>query len=150
MEQDRADLILVATAWVEAQGVVLQSAKGPVPNVADFVAGEPIRGSWWGHPAGSDIYAVLEALEASGDVASTRLVNGKVTLVHRRIWPALIALADHFDPDRLSWIVSEHTETGAHRNRRIAWPDWVPDETRTAGNELDRESAWLALPDCLR
>ena len=32
--------------------MLLQSAKGPVPNVADLVAGEPIKGSWWGHPAG--------------------------------------------------------------------------------------------------
>jgi len=37
-------------AWVEAQGIVLQSARGPLPNVADFIAGEPIRGSWWATP----------------------------------------------------------------------------------------------------
>ena len=37
--------------FVERHGVVLASARGPVPNVAEAVAGEPIRGSWWGHPA---------------------------------------------------------------------------------------------------
>src|SRR4051794_2330166 len=30
--------------------MVLQSARGPVPNLAECVAGEPIRGSWRGHP----------------------------------------------------------------------------------------------------
>ncbi len=37
-------------AWVEEPGVVLHSARGPLPNVAAFVAGETIRGSWWGIP----------------------------------------------------------------------------------------------------
>ena len=33
-------------AFVRKHGVVLASAKGPVPNLADAVAGEKIRGSW--------------------------------------------------------------------------------------------------------
>jgi hypothetical protein len=33
--------------WVREQGIVLQSARGPIPNLAEYVAGEPIRGSWW-------------------------------------------------------------------------------------------------------
>jgi hypothetical protein len=31
-------------ALLEAQGVLLESAKGPIPNVAQLVAGEPITG----------------------------------------------------------------------------------------------------------
>ena len=38
--------------WVREQGVVMQSARGPVPSLAERVAGGPIRGSWWGHPSG--------------------------------------------------------------------------------------------------
>jgi len=59
-------------------------------------AGEPIRGSWWGHPAGHAIFDALNSLTESPDVVRTRLVNGKVTLVHRRLWPALARLADSF------------------------------------------------------
>ena len=33
---------------------VLQAARGPAPNLAEAIAGEPIRGSWWGHGAESD------------------------------------------------------------------------------------------------
>jgi hypothetical protein len=44
--------IMDPLAWVREQGVVLQSARGPVPNLAEQIAGEPIRGSWWAtHPA---------------------------------------------------------------------------------------------------
>src|SRR6478736_240953 len=75
--------------WLREQGMVLQSARGPVPNVTEYVAGEPIRGSWWGHPAGHEIFAVLTHLMSSPDVVATRLINGKITLVHRRLWPAL-------------------------------------------------------------
>jgi len=52
-----------------------------------------VRGSWWGHPAGGAIYQVAEALADHPDVVVTRLVSGKVTYVHRRLWPALLAVA---------------------------------------------------------
>lgn len=45
--------------WVREQGVVMQSARGPVPSLAERIAGGPIRGSWWGHPSGHEIYRVL-------------------------------------------------------------------------------------------
>jgi hypothetical protein len=37
-----------AIAFVKRHGVVLQAARGPVPSLADAIAGETIRGSWWG------------------------------------------------------------------------------------------------------
>ena len=82
--------------WVCKQGVVLQSARGPVPNLAEHVAGEPIRGSWWGHSSGHEIFAVLTRVLDSPDVIATRVVDGKVTLIHRRVWPALVRVADRF------------------------------------------------------
>ena len=82
--------------WLRGQGVVLQSARGPVPSLAERIVGEPIRGSWWGHPSGDEIYRVLNRVRASPDVVATRLINGKVTLIHRRLWPALVRVADRF------------------------------------------------------
>jgi hypothetical protein len=35
-----------AIAFVKRHGIVLESARGPVPSLAEAVAGEPIRGSW--------------------------------------------------------------------------------------------------------
>src|SRR5205814_8572249 len=38
-----------ALAFVERHGIVLQAARGPLPNLAEAIAGGTIRGSWWGH-----------------------------------------------------------------------------------------------------
>ncbi len=54
-----------------------------------LVAGVPVRGSWWGHPQGRAIYAALVELSDSGVATSAKLVGGKVTWVHERLWPAL-------------------------------------------------------------
>jgi len=70
--------------WVREQGVVMQSARGPVPSLAERIAGGPIRGSWWAQPSGQEIYRVLNEVRASPDVLATRLINGKVTLIHSR------------------------------------------------------------------
>jgi hypothetical protein len=48
-------------------GMLLESARGPLPNVAEMVAGEPIRGSWWGHPASHAIFDALNTLAASSE-----------------------------------------------------------------------------------
>ena len=136
--------------WVRQQGIVLQSAKGPVPNLADFVAGEPIRGSWWGHRAGHEIFAVIERVLASPDVVAIRLINGKVTLIHRRLWPALARVADRFPPERLAAVDEQHTSTGAHRTTRIPFPDWVPAEDLAAAAKLSVDEALVLLPPGLR
>jgi hypothetical protein len=136
--------------WVREQGVVLQSAHGPVPSLAERVAGERIRGSWWGHPAGREIYAVLNRVRSSPDVIATRLVDGKVTLVHRRLWPALVRVADRFPQANLAAVESEHTASGAHRNSEIPFPEWVPPDDMAAAELLSRDEALAQLPDCLR
>ena len=89
-------------AFVKRHGVVLQAARGPVPSLAEAIAGGPIRGSWWGHPKGHEIFRVAEAVSASPDVLVCKLVDGKVTYVHRRLWPALVRLAARFQKGQLA------------------------------------------------
>ena len=139
-----------ALDWIREQGMVLQSAHGPVPNLAEFVAGEPIRGSWWGHKAGGEIFAVLLHVLASSDVVATRLIDGKVTLIHRRLWPALVRVADRFALTRLAAIDEEHTATGAHRRVETPFPDWVPAEDLAAAANLTVDEALDQLPPCVR
>lgn len=64
-----------------------------LPSVAGLVAGAPVKGSWWGHPKGRDIWLALEEIDDHPDILFVKLVSGKVTLVHRRLWPALLAAA---------------------------------------------------------
>lgn len=131
-------------------GMLLQSARGPLPNVAQLVAGEPIKGSWWGHPQGHEIFNVLQALDESPDVVRLRLVNGKVTLVHRRLWPALVRSADRFTPKQLAALREEHTASGAHRVVEEPFPLWVPSEIMTAAADLSAAEALAQLPLCLQ
>jgi hypothetical protein len=58
-------------------------------SVVEAVAGGPIRGSWWGHPAGNEIFRVATALEDHADVLAAKLVGGRVAFVHRALWPAV-------------------------------------------------------------
>ena len=128
-------------AFVKRHGVVLQAARGPVPSLAEAIAGGPIRGSWWGHPKGHEIFRVAEAICESGEVLVCKLVEGKVTYVHRRLWPALVRLASRFPKARLAKVWNEHTRTGAHRSRVSAFPDWVPRDVMDKAERLSETEA---------
>jgi hypothetical protein len=128
-------------AFVKRHGVVLQAARGPVPSLAATIAGGPIRGSWWAHPRGKEIYRVADAISESDDVLVCRLVEGKVTYVHRRLWPALVKLAARFPAERLAKIWDEHAATGAHRSKSLPFPEWVPKEVRRAAEALSLAEA---------
>ena len=138
-------------AFVERHGIVLQAARGPLPNLAEAIAGGAIGGSWWGHPKGKEIFRAVKAIGASPDVLVCKLVEGKITYVHRRLWPALIKLASRFRKEQLAKVWDEHTRSGAHQSRREQFPSWVPSEVMKAAEALSVPEAekilspWLAL-----
>jgi hypothetical protein len=134
-----------ALAFIERHGVVLVSAQGALPRLTEAIAGEPIRGSWWGHPRGKHIFTVLRALEDSPDLLMCRLVGDKVTLVHRRLWPALVRCAARIGPERLSRIREKHTESGKHETIAIAFPEWVPRAIAQAAERMDEAEAAAEL-----
>lgn len=72
---------------------LLLASDATLPSVATIVAGEPVRGSWWAHPKSHAIFAALSALSRHPDAIAIPLISGKVTFVHRRLWPALLAIA---------------------------------------------------------
>ena len=137
--------------FVEKHGIVLASAKGPVPNVAEAVAGEPIVGSWWAHRKGRAIFAALSEIDDSPDVRCFKLVDGKVTFAHRKIWPALVRLGNEgvIATEQLSSVQQEHMPTGEHRNIVTPFPEWVDDGTAAAAERLaaDKARAQLAWID---
>ena len=134
-------------AFIEKHGVVLASAKGPVPSLAEQIAGEPIIGSWWSHPKGKEIFEVLLAIDDDADIRSFKLVDGKVTFVHRRVWPALVRLGRDgvLAKERVELFRQEHTQSGEHRNIHVAFPDWVPDDVGTAADRLSADAARAQL-----
>jgi hypothetical protein len=137
-------------ATVRRRGVVLQSAHGPRPSLAELVAGAPIRGSWWGHPRNHEIFDAINRARSSSAIVATPLVRGKVTLVHRRLWPALVRLADRLDAGALDAMHEEHSASGAHQANRIAFPEWVPPEVMVLVQALSEEEAMAQLPAWVR
>jgi len=130
-----------ALALLRRHGVMLEAARGPVPNLADEIAGEPRRGSWWAHPRGHEIFAVTRAVRDSPDVLVTRLVNGRITYVHRRLWPALVRVAPRLPRASIARVREVHTPTGAHRVEIVAFPGWVPHDVRRQAAALSYEAA---------
>jgi len=138
-------------AFVERHGIVLQAARGPLPNLAEAIAGSTIRGSWWGHPKGREIFHAVKAIGASPDVLVCKLVEGKITYVRRRLWPALIKLASRFRKEQLAKVWDEHTRSGTHQSKQEPFPNWVPAEIMKEAEALSVAEAekilspWLAL-----
>jgi hypothetical protein len=134
-----------AAAFVRKHGVVLESAAGPVPSVAAAIAGEPIRGSWWAHPLSHEIFELTQGIRNRDDILVCRLVDGKVTFVHRRLWPALVRAAEHFPKKRLAQVSEVHTKSGPHVAEELAYPEWVPSEVSTEARRLSKEEALQCL-----
>ena len=138
-----------ALAFVRKHGIVLASAKGPIVNLAQAIAGEPIKGSWWAHAKGHDIFALFQKIEASPDILVCRAVVGKITFVHHRVWPALVRLSHRFPRTHLAQVHQEHTQAGHHENRIVAFPDWVTRDIKAAADRLSEEAALATLGDWL-
>jgi hypothetical protein len=133
--------------YVAKHGVVLASAKGPVPSLAEQIAGEPIVGSWWSHPKGKIIFEVLSAIDENVDVRSFKLVDGKVTFVHRRLWPAIVRLAREgvLPAERTELVRQEHTRSGEHHNVKIPFPAWVEEDVSKAADQITVDAARAQL-----
>ncbi len=134
-----------ALNFLETHGVILESARGPVPSLAAAVAGDDFRGGWWGHPKGNEIFLLTRAVRRSPDVLVCRLVQGKITYVHRRLWPALVRLGEELPPERLAAVEEIHTASGSHEVRETPYPDWVPPEIVEEAKGLSRNEAVAEL-----
>ena len=138
-------------AFVEREGMVLESGRHPlVPNLVDHIVGERVAGSWWGHPRGHEIYSLLSGLrEAEAEVAVCKLIDGKITYIHRRLWAACARLAEVIGIERLDLIHSVHTDQGHHRSERIPLAEWLPGEVADEAGVLGEDEARILLANVL-
>lgn len=97
-----------ARAALERHGLLLLQDPR-LPSLATLVAGAPVKGSWWGHPAGRDIFRIAGALDDDNDVTTAKLLAGKVTFVHRRLFSALAAAG----AERATWQLASLTRAAA-------------------------------------
>src|SRR2546423_219175 len=140
---------------IERRGIVLKPARHSlVSNLADAVLGAFRHGSRWGHPRGRDFFSLTRQIRSSPDVLVCRLVGGKITYVHRRLWPALTRIAPTLGASRLASVRETHTRAGTHRVDRVAFRRWIPAEIRRKAARLTtveaREQIGNSLVDTLR
>ena len=98
-----------------------------LPSATSIVVGRPVEGSWWSHPRANDIYDAIQPLD---EVATrVKLVTQKQTFVHRRLWPALVAVGTA----RANWQMRGLSEDGAallsavaRRRTPVATRDLMP------------------------
>ena len=128
---------------LEEQGILLQHDQ-VLPSASAIIAGEPVRGSWWAHRMAHPIYDALNAVEDEGHALRLKLVAGKVTMVARRLWPAVLAVVT----ERARW----QTDRLSTADRRLLAvvdeaeePVLLDAATRDAGRRL--ESTLLAFAD---
>ena len=130
-----------ALAWVKKCGIAVESARANVPSLAQVVAGEPLRGSWWAHPKRNEIFRISRAIRSSPDVLVCRLVDGKITYIHRRLWPALVRLAGRFSKHRIAAVKETHTPAGKHKLLITPFPESVPKEVLKVAQKLTEKEA---------
>ncbi len=102
---------------IAEHGLLLLQDK-QLANAVTVITGERVRGSWWSHPKAHEIFRAIEALPED-QVVTTKLVGGKVTFVHRKLWPDLLAVATGEREYEV------HTESGRHEKRHEPWPAWA-------------------------
>jgi len=134
-----------ALDFVRRHGVVLESAAGAVPSLAAEIAGAPVAGRWWTHARGREIFALTRAVRDSPDVLVCRVVDGRISFVHRRLWPALVRVGGRFPREHLAQIRERHTAAGRHARDEVPFPDWAAAQVVAAARELDLDAAHDAL-----
>jgi hypothetical protein len=122
-----------------------------LPSVASLIAGEPISGSWWSHAFAQMIFATLGQLEDHPDVMFTKLISGKVTLVHRKLWPEIFAIGTAREPWQIKdlsksalSLLKMIDEKGSLRTDQLAWPKSATKKPGEAARELEKKLLVLA------
>ena len=95
-------------------GLLLKQDKA-IPSVVGILTGESLSTSWWSHPKAQLIFNVLSRLADHPDVCVTKLIYRKDTLVHRSLWPTLLAVGRSREP----WQVRGLSRLGRTLLRRV-------------------------------
>jgi len=103
-----ATMLNEALDQLALHGLLLKSDPN-LPSVTTLAAGEPVRGSWWGHPMSHQMFHLLEALEDHEDAALIKLVSGKDTFIHKRLFSHLASIG----MSREDWQLNGLTEAAS-------------------------------------
>jgi hypothetical protein len=134
-----------ALDFIRYHGVILQAARGLEPTLTDRIVGEPVSGSWWSHPKSHDIFSVIQHVHASRAILVCVLAGGKVTFVHRRLWPHFVRIANKFPVHALDKVQQLHLPSGRHQRQTVPFPDWVPEDALDSAKRISVARATAEL-----
>jgi hypothetical protein len=137
----------IVLATLQENGVLLLS-DAVLPSVLQVVTGRMTSLSWWSKPVvgeSDSVYWVLTQLDDHPDVVSVKLISGRVTLVHRRLWPALLGVATAREDWQLAgltagakWLLHQ-VDTADVQTNNLALPATVSrKDVARAARELER------------
>src|SRR5579859_280947 len=86
---------------------LLLSTDPKFPSVTGLVVGDVGGRSWWAHPEAKQMYGLSCALHDHPDVLMVKLISGKVTYVHRPLWPAIVAIGTAREPWQMDGLSKE-------------------------------------------
>ncbi len=81
---------------IEARGL-LPMHDPHLLSATAILAREPVQGSWWSHPRANEMYRAMTEVEDHDDVEVVKLLAGKLTFIHRRLWSPLFAVVTERD-----------------------------------------------------
>lgn len=110
--------------------ISLMPVVAEIPSLVGEIVGGPIRGSWWGHPKAAAIFNISSVLDDSPEILTTKLLAGRVSFVHRALWPSIYRVVS----DR-SW------RRAATESLSDAARELLPEIERSRGLRLDQISA---------
>jgi hypothetical protein len=146
----RAPIDLKTVAAVLKRDGLLLLSDPVLPSLTSLVIGGPIHGSWWGHPLGNEVYHLLNMLADHPEVLMVKLISAKVTFVHRRLWPAVVAVGQA----RARWQLDGLTPAATYllnmvdESGRLAWddiPPFLPPDNRSATESVRALEARLLV-----
>lgn len=130
---------------IQSIGLLLLQDK-TLKSVVGIVTGEAVSGSWWGHPRGKEIYAVVQQLTERVDILTCKLIEGKVTFVHKSKWDALFSLTSgkeawqETSSDVETWLVEFIRKMGFIRLVLVDYPDhFTAASVKKAADQLERK-----------
>ena len=77
------------------------------PSVTGLLLGDTGGRSWWAHPRAKQMFDLSCGLRDRSEVLMVKLISGKVTFVHRPLWPAIVAVGMAREPWQIDGLSKE-------------------------------------------
>lgn len=132
-----------AVELLVAERVLMLAPHPPLRSLVEAIAGSGTSGNWWGHRKGGQIFNVSTALADHPDTLVVKLVAGKITFVHRSLWPHVLRAS--MDSSRRAERVARLGTDAQRLLARVATEGTVPAEKSDKAARSPLEKSLLVL-----